>query len=210
MSPKPTWGPSALIKSAVSAFYGNLTERTVVHSKLRSTAKPNWVVAKKSFGHESFRLTLTAAGYDDCAALHESAGANGLTKAQRADMSAARSIAIWVLQILTSLPFFAASVTKLLSTPGWVTRFRVYGYPEHFYLFIGAVELLGAVGLLIPRTSPYAAGGLIVVMMGAATTHLLHSEAPRVIVNAILILLLAAVAYSRKPQFAAREADTLK
>ncbi len=96
-------------------------------------------------------------------------------------------------------PFLAAGIPKLISNPGWVVRFRGYGYPEKFYLVIGAVEVLGALALLIPRLAAYSATGLIAVMIGATVTHLLHFEAPRALVTVALIVLLAIVAYARRP-----------
>lgn len=114
-------------------------------------------------------------------------------------MSKTRAIALWALQVVLTLLFLAASVPKLMSSPGWVARFRGYGYPEKFYLVIGAIELLGAVALLIPRVAAYGATVLITVMIGATVTHWRHSEAPRAVVTLALVLLLAIVAYARRP-----------
>ncbi len=82
---------------------------------------------------------------------------------------------------------------------------RAYGYPEKFYLLIGLVELLGAPALLVPRRAAYGATLLIAVMIGATVTHLLHSEASRALVAAVLMVLLGIVAYARRPDFVGRK-----
>ena len=114
-------------------------------------------------------------------------------------MSKTKAIALWVLQIVLVFPFLAAGIPKLTSNAAWVARFRGYGYPEKFYLLVGVVESLGALALLIPRLAAYGAIVLIAVMIGATVTHLLHSEAPRALVTVALMVLLAIVAYARRP-----------
>jgi len=123
-------------------------------------------------------------------------------------MSKTKTIALWLLQVLLTLPFLAASIPKLTGSPGWVARFKGYGYPEKFYLLIGAIELLGAVSLLIPTFAAYGATALITVMMGATVTHLRYSEGPRAAVTLALILLLAIVAYARRPGFIRRKGQS--
>ncbi len=123
-------------------------------------------------------------------------------------MGKTKSVAIWVLQILLVFPFLAAGIPKLTGNPAWIARFRGYGYPEKFYLLVGALELLGAVALLIPRLATYGATVLIAVMIGATATHLLHSEAPRALFTALLIVLLATVAYARRPDFISRKQNS--
>ncbi len=58
--------------------------------------------------------------------------------------------------------------------------------------------MLGAVGLLIPRLAGYAAGGLIVIMIGATITHLVHGEFPGSVIH---LVLLSIVLYGRRPAF---------
>jgi hypothetical protein len=40
-----------------------------------------------------------------------------------------------------------------MSRPQWIEMFRNWGFPDKFYLVIGALELVGAIGLVIPRIS---------------------------------------------------------
>lgn len=116
-------------------------------------------------------------------------------------MSKGKTIGLWVLQVLLAAQFLLAALPKLTSHPGMVERFTSWGYPDHFYLLVGGVELLGTIGLLIPRVAAYGASALMVIMIGASLTHLLNQEAPRVVYTGTLLILLALVAYVRRPQF---------
>jgi len=69
---------------------------------------------------------------------------------------------------------------------------------------IGAFEILGAIGLIVPAVTgiapilvPLAALGLVVVMLGAAVVHTRRKESQVVIFNVILLLLAAVVAWGR-------------
>ena len=110
-----------------------------------------------------------------------------------------KTIAPWVVQILLAILFVMQAVMKLSSIPGWVDRFSRWGYPEHFYLLIGALEGLGAIGLLIPKLSPYSAGMLFVIMVGATITHLTHGEPA--IATIIIGVLLGVIMFLRRPEF---------
>jgi|SRR5215813_5443453 len=105
----------------------------------------------------------------------------------------------WVVQILLAIFFLLAASGKLISRPQWIEMFRNWGFPEKFYLIVGGLEVLGAVGLLIPWLTGYAAVGLIVLMIGAAATHLIHGEGLQVLRPLILIVFLALVVYLRRP-----------
>ena len=60
---------------------------------------------------------------------------------------------------------------------------------------IGALEVLGALGLLLPALTgmatvlvPVAAVGLALVMVGAAATHWRRGELPMIGINAVLLV----------------------
>ena len=112
-------------------------------------------------------------------------------------MNRVRSIAVWVLQILLAAMFVFQGVSKLLSSPGWVSRFKAWGYPDSFYLVIGVIEVGSAVLLLIPKLAGFGSLILIIVMVGATFTHLIHGE-PQVITTLILMALLGVVVYVRR------------
>ena len=116
-------------------------------------------------------------------------------------MSKARTIILWVLQILLAGLFLMASIPKITSHPAAVKMLEDYGYPDNFYLLVGAVELLGALSLLIPKAAGYGASALVVVMLGASLTHLLNDEFSRVLFTGTVMVLLAVVGWMRRPQF---------
>ena len=53
-----------------------------------------------------------------------------------------------------------------------VEQFESFGYSQGFRVLIGILEGVGAVLLLFPRLAFWGAGLLIVVMIGAAYSHL--------------------------------------
>ena len=116
-------------------------------------------------------------------------------------MSRNRTILLWVLQILLAALFLMSSIPKLTSHPRAVEMFENYGYPDNFYLLVGAIELLGAFCLLIPKVAGYGASALMVIMIGASLTHLVNVEVPRVLLTGTLMILLALVGWVRRPEF---------
>ena len=57
------------------------------------------------------------------------------------------------LLVLLSLAFLFAGGMKLLGNPMEVGMFAHWGYPLWFMYFTGACEVLGAIGLHIPKVS---------------------------------------------------------
>lgn len=104
----------------------------------------------------------------------------------------------WCLVVLLSVVFLGAGVTKF-TAPGWEARFAAWGYPAWMRVALGTLEIVSAALLWVPRTRQAAALLLVVVMIGAALTHLVHGEAPRVVVNATLAaMLMTLYALSRR------------
>ena len=116
-------------------------------------------------------------------------------------MSRSKTILLWVLQVLLAALFLMSSILKLTSHPVAVEMFENYGYPDNFYLLVGAIELLGAICLLIPKVAGYGASALIVIMIGAFLTHLLNDEVPQALWTGTLLILLAFVGWVRRPEF---------
>jgi len=106
-----------------------------------------------------------------------------------------KRITLLVLTILLALFFALQAFVKLTSLPAWVSGFRAWGYPEHFYLVVGAAELAGAVLLLVPKTRVYGAGLLMIVMLGAAVTHAVH-RGPQFFVVVVIFGLLLSCAFA--------------
>jgi uncharacterized membrane protein YphA (DoxX/SURF4 family) len=99
------------------------------------------------------------------------------------------TIALWVLQAGLALQFAGAGLVKLLGDPAMVDMFATIGIGQWFRYLVGALELAGAAGLLVPRLAGLAALGLAGVMVGASLTNVFILHA-----NPALPLVLLAVA----------------
>jgi uncharacterized membrane protein YphA (DoxX/SURF4 family) len=115
-------------------------------------------------------------------------------------------IALWVAQVLLAAAFLGAGAMKL-SQPkeklaknmAWVEDFS-----QPAVRLIGAAEVLGAIGVVLPALTgilpwltPLAALGLVLTMIGAALTHLRRKEYGNIAMNAVLLVLAAFVAFGR-------------
>ena len=118
-------------------------------------------------------------------------------------MSKARTIVGWVSVILLAGAFSMAAIGKLsgAATP----MFEAWGYAPWFMMLTGVLELLGAIGLLVPKTSRYAILGLSGLMLGAAYTHLSHAETDQVIRPIIFLLVLGVAWWARGGSSASAE-----
>jgi uncharacterized membrane protein YphA (DoxX/SURF4 family) len=115
-------------------------------------------------------------------------------------------IALWVVQALVAAAFLVAGATKLsqpkeklLKNMAWVEDFS-----QPTLRIIGALEVLGAIGIVLPALTgilpwltPLAALGLVLTMIGAALTHLRRTEYGGIAVNAVLLILADFVLYGR-------------
>ena len=89
----------------------------------------------------------------------------------------ALGIALWTAQITLAMLFLFAGVMKFVMPIKEMTRGS--SLPGSFFHFIGAIEVLGAIGLVLPcllRISPFltpvAACGLVIIMAGATVTSI--------------------------------------
>jgi putative oxidoreductase len=89
-----------------------------------------------------------------------------------------RQTAIWTVAILMGLFFVLVGLTKLAgpSAAQWALRLSRWGYPSAARYAIGGIEISAGLGLLVPSVRRFAAVALIVVMVGAFVTHLVHGE----------------------------------
>jgi uncharacterized membrane protein YphA (DoxX/SURF4 family) len=108
-----------------------------------------------------------------------------------------RKILGWVLAILLGLEFLAAGALKLSGNPAMVDMFNVVGLGQWFRYFTGVLEIIGGVGILIPRLSRPAALLLAVIMLGAVIAQLtrIHQGAW---IPAVMLFLALVVARVRR------------
>jgi uncharacterized membrane protein len=111
---------------------------------------------------------------------------------------------LWTLQILLAAAFLIAGGLKLLRTPETLRPIMpwVDGFSASSIKGLGAVEVLGAIGLILPWAlkiakvlTPLSALGLALIMVGAIVVHIRRKEPP--IAQAVLLVLAALVAFGR-------------
>ena len=114
-----------------------------------------------------------------------------------APLSRWKKVLLWVVIAIFAFLFLAAGVNKLTSHPSITENFVGWGYAPWFLLLIGVVEVAGAVALLIPRLARFGGYALILVMFGAAFTHIRAGEWPNPIFNLVFATGLWWVARNR-------------
>ncbi|WP_415853714.1 DoxX family protein [Sinomonas sp. G460-2] len=116
------------------------------------------------------------------------------------------NVILWVLQIVLALMFAAAGIMKAAQPKEKLAHMLpwVEDSSPMTVRFIGVVELLGAVGLILPAAlgitpllTPLAATGLAAVMGLAALTHFRRREPGSITFNAALFLVAAFIAWGR-------------
>lgn len=117
------------------------------------------------------------------------------------------NIVLWVVQILLALAFLLAGtmkatqpIVKLAARMKWVNAIK----PPQLVRLIGALEVLAAIGLILPAVTgilpwltPVAAIGLVLTMIGAMIVHTRIGEGSRIAPNMVLLLLAAVVVVGR-------------
>jgi len=109
-------------------------------------------------------------------------------------------IGLWGLRILMAALFFGAAFMKLSSQPQMVEEFESVGLGQWFRYLTGALELIGAIGLIVPRSSAFAAVLLLMVDAGAfvAQVTILHMDWIHTIVIGVI---LGALIYLQRHAF---------
>lgn len=114
-------------------------------------------------------------------------------------------VAYWIIAGLLAMFYLYAGGQKLVRSPqkladsglAWAGDF-----PAWSIKVIGSLEVLGALGLIlppltgiVPALAPWAAVGLGLVQVGAAITHLTRGEVKALPINVVLLLFAVAAAW---------------
>lgn len=116
-------------------------------------------------------------------------------------------LALWTAAGLLAFAFLFLGAMKV-ARPKAELQEKGMGFVEDFssgaVKAIGALEVLGAIGLVLPAVLDIAAGlvplaavGLALTMVGAIVVHLRRSETERIVVNVVLLGLAVFVAWGR-------------
>lgn len=113
------------------------------------------------------------------------------------------NIVVWVVQVLLAIAFLAHGWMFLSPPAGLIDQLNAE-LPRWFQVFIGAAEVLAAIGLTLPgltRILPalvvWAAVGIMTITASAAVFHLARGEMSSAAITLILFGIAAFVAYMR-------------
>ncbi|MGA1828660.1 DoxX family protein [Microbacterium sp.] len=97
-------------------------------------------------------------------------------------------IALWIINGLLALAFLAAGSMKLFRPKAALQSMGMAwteDFPDAAVKLVGAAEIVGAVGLILPLLTgiaplltPIAATALALLMLGAVVVHLRRKETP--------------------------------
>lgn len=118
------------------------------------------------------------------------------------------NIALWIVQGLLALVYLAAGGLKVVRPREQLVASGRFDWMKDSsdagVAAVGVVEMLGAVGVVLPWLTgiapiltPVAAIGLAVVQVGALRVHLVRHERQPLPANVLLLLLAAFVAVGR-------------
>jgi len=112
-------------------------------------------------------------------------------------------VAVWTVQILLALLFLFAGGAKLAMP---AEKLAAQGpFAVDFLRFIGLAEVAGALGLVLPglfrihrHLTPLAAGGLVIIMIGAVVSTLATGGGAAAVFPLVIGALAAFVAYRHR------------
>ncbi|WP_037144106.1 DoxX family protein [Rhodococcoides fascians] len=118
------------------------------------------------------------------------------------------NIALWIIAAIVALAMLAAGISKLSKPRDALIASGKFNWANDFssnqVRSIGVLEILGAIGLIVPAVTgiavvltPLAALGIAAVMVGAVIVHIRRHETNLVAPSAILALLALVVAVLR-------------
>jgi len=112
------------------------------------------------------------------------------------------NVALWIVQVLLAALFLFAGSMKLILPIAEMTKQTPL--PGLFLRFLGVVEVLGGLGLILPGLlrirpglTPLAAAGLVIIMIGATVMTLASGPVAAALFPLVTGLLAAIVAYGR-------------
>jgi uncharacterized membrane protein len=114
-------------------------------------------------------------------------------------------VILWVAQVALAVLFVLFGATHVMRRETMRERVPwMWAVPREGLVVVGLLEILGAIGLVLPAVTriqpwltPLAALSLAALMVFAIAFHATRREMPNIVLNAILGLLAAFVAWGR-------------
>src|SRR4051794_40531489 len=114
-----------------------------------------------------------------------------------------RNVGLWLVQGVLAALFLFAGGMKLITPTEALSLLSPF--PGEFIKFIGACEVLGAVGLVLPlalgirrELTPLAAAGLAIIVVGATVSTLAIGGGALALIDVVIGVLAATVVYGRR------------
>jgi uncharacterized membrane protein len=116
------------------------------------------------------------------------------------------NVFLWIVQGLLAAMFLMAGITKLTQPRDKLTAQLPWAndFSTPVVRLIGAAELAGALGLILPAAkgiatvlTPLAASGLAVIMLLAMAVHARRKEPLAIAFNAVLLIAAVIVVWGR-------------
>ncbi len=115
---------------------------------------------------------------------------------------------LWILQALLAVAMLGAGAQKLTKTKEQLMASGQMDWTEDFpepqIKGIGTLEVLAAIGLILPALLDIApvlvavaASGVVLLMLGAAATHIRRKEPQMVVVNLVIAAIALFIAIER-------------
>jgi putative oxidoreductase len=116
------------------------------------------------------------------------ATATAVTAANSRTRRRAATVALWCAQAALAVQFVVAGTLKVTGDPLMVDMFTDIGAGQWLRYAVGALEVAGALGLLVPRLSGAAALGIAALMTGAVVTNVFVLQTSPAVPIALLLL----------------------
>lgn len=113
-------------------------------------------------------------------------------------MTTTNKVAYYVMLVIVSALFLFAAYPKLIADPMAVEGFAAAHLPVWFLYLVGALEVLGVIGLWIPKTQKWAAWGLMVIMVGAIVVNAITQPINMIIMPIVVGIALWYIAHLGK------------
>src|SRR5688500_1616200 len=115
-------------------------------------------------------------------------------------------ITLWIAQVVLAAMFLMSGLMKVSQPIDQLSAMLPWAsqVPEILVRFIGAAEVFGGIGVILPsllriqpKLTPIAAVGLAVVMVFAVAFHLYRGETTAIGMNLILVAIAVFIAWGR-------------
>lgn len=106
-----------------------------------------------------------------------------------------KTITLWVCIIIFALPSLFFGFQKVRQNKEIWANFIRWGYPKSFMIFLGATEIVAALGLFFIQTRLYCIYVYGIILIGAIGTHLKAKDKMKDLLPPIFVLGLLIAIY---------------